>query len=141
MPLIRPGQTQDLPEVAAVQQASPQAAQWTVAEYLQYDFRVSVADGRVTAFLVSRTLAEGEYEILNLAVSPDFRRRGLGRELLKSLLAESPGTLYLEVRESNEAARMFYKSIGFQEIAARSGYYETPGCSPESAIVMKFHSC
>jgi ribosomal-protein-alanine N-acetyltransferase len=136
--VIRRGGASDLAEVAAVQAASPEAAQWDAAGYLQYDFRVSVCGIRVAGFLVSRTVAEGETELLNLAVAPEFRRQGMARKLVESLLAESPGVVYLEVRESNLAARKFYNRLGFQEVSLRPGYYQAP---PEAAIVMKFHSC
>jgi len=139
--LIRRGRPADLAQVAAVQEASPEAAQWNVTDYLQYDFRVAEAGGRIAGFLVSRTVAGLESEILNLAVAPDFRRQGAARDLLQSFLAQARGAVYLEVRESNRVARKFYKSMGFQEFSNRPGYYDTPGCSPETAIVMKFHSC
>jgi ribosomal-protein-alanine N-acetyltransferase len=92
----------------------------------------------VAGFLVSRALVEGETELLNLAVAPEFRRQGVARKLVESLLAESPGVVYLEVRESNRAARQFYNHLGFQEVSSRPGYYRAPS---EAAIVMKFHSC
>jgi ribosomal-protein-alanine N-acetyltransferase len=136
--VIRRGGPGDLAQVAVIQAASPEAAQWNVAGYLQYAFRVSVRGIQVAGFLVSRTLAEGETELLNLAVAPQFRRQGVARKLVESLLAESPGVVYLEVRESNRAARKFYNHMGFQEVSSRPGYYQAP---PEAAIVMKFHSC
>ena len=138
---IRPGREPDLPEVAAVQQASPEAAQWNVTDYLQYDFRVAEAGGRIAGFLVSRKLAEAESEVLNLAVAPGFRRQGIARELLQTFLRETPGVVYLEVRESNRIAREFYKSMGFKDFSYRGEYYESPGGLAETAIVMKFHSC
>ena len=136
--VIRRGGPGDLAEVAGIQAASPEAAQWDAAGYLKYDFRVSVRGVRVAGFLVSRTVAEGETELLNLAVAPEFRRQGVARKLVESLLSEFPGVVYLEVRESNAAARKFYNHMGFQEVSSRSGYYQEP---PESAIVMKVHSC
>jgi ribosomal-protein-alanine N-acetyltransferase len=135
---IRRGGPRDLAQVAVIQAASPEAAQWNAVDYLQYDFRVSVRGIRVAGFVVSRALAEGETELLNLAVAPGFRRQGVARKLVESLLAESPGVVYLEVRESNLAARKFYNHMGFQEVSSRTGYYQEP---PEAAIVMKFHSC
>ena len=136
--VIRRGAPGDLAQVAAIQAASPEAAQWDAAGYLLYDFHVSVRGIRMAGFLVSRTLVEGETELLNLAVAPEFRRQGVARKLVKALLAASPGVVYLEVRESNRAARKFYNCMGFQEVSSRSGYYQAP---PEAAIVMKFHSC
>jgi ribosomal-protein-alanine N-acetyltransferase len=135
---IRRGGPPDLAQVAVIQAACPEASQWDAADYLGYDFRVSVCGIRVEGFLVSRALAEGETELLNLAVAPECRRRGVARKLVESLLAESSGVVYLEVRESNRAARQFYHHMGFQEVSSRSGYYRAP---PEAAIVMKFHSC
>jgi ribosomal protein S18 acetylase RimI-like enzyme len=136
--VIRRGGPDDLAQVALIQAASPEAAQWDVAGYLPYDFRILVCGIRVAGFLVSRTLVEGEIELLNLAVATGFRRQGVARKLVESLLAESPGVVYLEVRESNLAARRFYNHMGFQEVSLRIGYYQAP---PEAAIVMKFHSC
>jgi ribosomal protein S18 acetylase RimI-like enzyme len=138
---VRRGGPRDLPAVTVVQEASPEAAQWKVSDYLEYEFRIAEAGGRIAGFLVARTLAAGEREVLNLAVAPEFRRGGVARKLLQSFLAESPGAVYLEVRESNGAGRGFYKSMGFQEVSTRSRYYETPDGPPETAIVMKFHSC
>jgi ribosomal-protein-alanine acetyltransferase len=149
MPAIRPGRARDLAEVATIQAASPESAHWDAADYLQYDFRVCLQDGRIAGFLVARRVAPDESELLNLVVAPEFRRKGLARALLQELLtsrgisgeAEAcPGTgsLYLEVRESNRAARNLYKSMGFQEVNIRPEYYQSP---LEAAIVMKFHSC
>jgi ribosomal-protein-alanine N-acetyltransferase len=150
MPVIRAGHPRDLAEVAAIQASSPEAAHWDAADYLQYDFRVCLDQGRVAAFLVARRVAPDESELLNLVVAPEFRRKGLARALLQELLAApaTPGqaeacptrrsSLYLEVRESNQAARNLYKSMGFQEVNIRQEYYQAP---PEAAIVMKFHSC
>jgi ribosomal-protein-alanine acetyltransferase len=138
MTAIRRGGPGDLAEVTAIQAASPEAARWNAADYLQYDFRVSIRGFRVEGFLVSRTLTKGEAEILDLAVAPEFRRQGVARKLVESLLAESPGIVYLEVRKSNWNARRFYKCMGFQEVSSRPEYYDAP---PEAAIVMKFHSC
>ena len=66
------------------------------------------------------------------------RRRGIGRHLLGDLLARHAGEFFLEVRESNFAARRFYEYAGFQEIAKRLQYYTNP---IEAAIVMKLFSC
>jgi ribosomal-protein-alanine N-acetyltransferase len=135
---IRRGQAADLAGIAAVQAASPEAARWDAAEYLRYDLRVAAGAAGIQGFAVTRTVAEGEHELLNLAVAPQFRRRGVGRALVRSLLEGLAGVLYLEVRESNLMAQNFYKCMGFQEVGRRPGYYRAP---PETAIVMKFHSC
>jgi len=127
----------DLAAVARIQAASAEAAQWDVRDYLSHDFVVAMWGERVAGFAVARRVAEGESELLNLAVDPAFRRRGLGRRLVAELTERHPGTLWLEVREGNDAARKLYKTLNFHEAGQRPGYYPD---SQESAIVMKFHS-
>jgi ribosomal-protein-alanine N-acetyltransferase len=138
MTAIRRGGADDLDAVATIQEASPGAARWGVADYLEQDFRVAIEGNRVVGYLVARTLAPDEREILNLAVAPDFRRKGVARALFRSAFQGFRGTVFLEVRESNGVAHEFYKSLGFKELSKRTGYYDNP---PETAIVMKFHSC
>jgi ribosomal-protein-alanine acetyltransferase len=138
MPSIRRGLEADLPAIARIQAASPEASHWDPGGYLAYDLWVAVEGDRIAGFLVSRPLGQGEGELLNLAVEPEFRRRGAGKALVKAFLEGFPGGVYLEVRESNSAALNLYKCLGFQEVTRRQGYYESP---PEAAIVMKFHSC
>ena len=138
MTAIRRGGADDLDAVAAIQQASTGAAGWRVADYLEQEFLVALEGNRIVGFLVARTLVAGEREILNLAVAPDFRRKGVARALLDRALEGFCGEVFLEVRESNGVAQKFYKSLGFKELSKRKGYYDNP---PETAIVMKFHSC
>lgn len=94
-------------------------------------------DGRPVGYLLARELA-GNGEILNLAVAPDRRRRGVARMLLADALDafESRQTtqVYLEVRESNESARALYGAAGFEAIGRRTGYYRHP---IEDALVLR----
>ncbi len=135
---IRPGAAEDLAAVAAIQKASPEAAAWNPGEYLPYGFLVALDQGVIAGFLVTRSVGDGEYEVLNLAVSPEFRRRGVARDLLNTWLSGISGDIFLEVRASNQDAQKFYNHMGFQQVSTRSNYYQHP---PEPAIVMKFHSC
>ncbi len=136
--LVRQGTPDDLEAVKEIQSGSPEASDWDVRDYLAYDFRVLEFSGRLAGFSVARRTAEDESELLNLAVAPGMRRRGFGNALLRDLAARHRGTVYLEVRESNTAAREFYKCFGFQIVTSRAGYYREP---PEAAVVMKFRSC
>jgi ribosomal-protein-alanine N-acetyltransferase len=138
MPTILSGGAEDLAAVAAIQAASPEAAQWEPADYLAHHLLVAIGEAGVIGFVVARPVAIGEFEILNLAVAPEFRRHRVAHQLLEALFQHHRGTFYLEVRESNRAARMCYKSLGFQLVARRPDYYQNPS---EPAIVMKFHSC
>ena len=142
MPVIRRGEARDLEQVAAIQAACPEAADWDVADYLEHEFLVAVegpgSGATITGFLVSRTVAQDEREILNLAVAPEFRRKQVARGLLENFLKDLRGAVYLEVRESNSIAIQFYSSMHFKEISRRKNYYAEP---LDAAIVMKFHSC
>jgi ribosomal-protein-alanine N-acetyltransferase len=69
-----------------------------------------------------------EMHILNLAVHPSKRRRGIARRLLSEGLAQARALgaelAWLEVRPSNNAARALYESFGFKEAGRRPGYYD-----------------
>jgi len=93
-------------------------------------------DDRVVGYAAAiRVLDEGE--ILNVAVGSKARRRGVGALLLDSALdalrANEVGKVYLEVRESNEAAQTLYRSRGFSPLSIRRGYYRRP---VESALIL-----
>ena len=93
--------------------------------------------GRVIGYVVGWYVAD-EGELANLAVAPDDRRQGIGRALLDAMLADAMarGTreLYLEVRESNAAARRLYHSLEFEEVGRRKGYYRSP---TEDALILR----
>jgi len=122
---LRAGTTDDLAWIATLLAESPEAAQWPPG-----DDPTLVVEG--LAALVYRRVADGEFEILNLAVAPEARRQGLARALIEEALRRG-GRWFLEVRESNAAARALYGSVGFREAGERRGYYSDP---PEKAIVM-----
>jgi ribosomal-protein-alanine N-acetyltransferase len=88
-------------------------------------------------FLVSRATAPGEREILNLAVAPPQRRRGVAGRLLEQELGRGEGSWFLEVRESNTPAIRLYQALGFRFAGRRERYYQNP---PEAGIVMRFLS-
>ena len=135
--IIRAATAGDLPAIAAIQAASPEAAQWDPAGYLQHTCSVAGIGGRIVGFLVTREVGPAEREILNLAVDPAERHTGIARGLLGDTLARGKGGWFLEVRASNTAAIRLYESAGFQPTGRRPDYYHAP---PEDAIVMRFHS-
>lgn len=83
-----------------------------------------------------------EAHITKLTVVAEYRRQGLGEELLRFLLRQSieagATTARLEVRESNWAARNLYDRFGFSEVGIRKGYYRRTG---EAAVVMVKSLC
>ncbi len=82
-------------------------------------------------------LVMDEAHISNIAIHPEYRRRGLGKRLLVHLLEEAvargASAATLEVRESNLAARKMYEGFGFRVVAVRKHYYSDEN---EDALVM-----
>jgi len=140
MPLrarIRPAQERDLAELAEIQHTAPESSQWQAQDYLAFDCQIALLDERIAGFLVSRPIADKEREILNIAIHPDFRRLHIATELLRAELSRWPGIHFLEVRQSNLAARRLYEGLGFQAVGERPAYYDNP---PETGIVMRILS-
>ncbi len=102
-----------------------------------FNLRLDV-DGEMAAFAITQVVLD-EATLFNIAVSPAFQRRGLGRELLEHLIQELEKkqilTLWLEVRASNVAAIALYESLGFNEATIRRNYYPTAN-GREDAIIM-----
>lgn len=94
--------------------------------------------GRLAAFLGAHIFSD-EAEIVNVATSPDYRRLGLAEALIAELFRLHPGLaqVFLEVRDSNAAARALYEKLGFQSYAVRRNYYEKP---VEDAILMRYQA-
>lgn len=90
-------------------------------------------------FLLGRALA-GEAELLTLAVAPDRRRNGTGRQLVGGFLAEAAArgaeAAFLEVAEDNLAAIALYDHSGFIRAGRRRGYYAHPDGRRVDALVM-----
>ncbi len=93
-------------------------------------------DGQLAAYIFFSVVA-GEGEILNLAVDPGARRQGHARRLLEAALGrmrrEGVTAVFLEVRQSNQAAIRLYALAGFQSVSIRRGYYRNP---TEHAVTM-----
>jgi ribosomal-protein-alanine N-acetyltransferase len=91
---------------------------------------------KIVGYLIFWVAAQ-EMHILNLAVHPDWRRRGVAKALLNRGLAQAKaeGALvaWLEVRPSNLAALALYESQGFLPAGRRRRYYEDTG---EDAVIM-----
>lgn len=90
-------------------------------------------------FLMGRVIAD-EAEVLTIAVDPTLRQQGIGARLMGRFLTESAArgaaSAFLEVAESNTAARALYARAGFTESGRRRGYYHRPDGSPDDALIM-----
>ncbi len=90
---------------------------------------VALIDGTVAAYVgLVRALDEGE--ITNVATMPEFRRRGLAKEVVSALIGEAKTVgirrITLEVRTSNIAAKTLYESLGFRVCGLRKNFYSHP---------------
>jgi len=140
--LIRPASLADVTALAELERVCF-SDPWTAAgirETIQYETaRAFVAqdDGRIVGYVMARISGE-EGEILDLAVLPRLRRRGIGRQLLvavwTALGSEGVRELFLEVRESNRAAIELYSGHGFRPVGLRPRYYRNPA---EDALVLR----
>ena len=98
---------------------------------------VAVEGDRLAGYIGSQSV-EGEADVMNVAVHPDFRRRGIAEELclrLVTILNErNVHNLTLEVRASNAAAIALYEKLGFTLVGRRPNYYRHP---KEDAHIMR----
>jgi ribosomal-protein-alanine N-acetyltransferase len=136
-------QAGDLDEVVAIERASF-TMPWSRGAFL-YEIEqnkvarclVVRADGRLVGYLCLWEVAD-ELHITNIAVHPQARRRGIGRQMLAEVLADARRRglrlVALEVRPSNAEARALYDSFGFRVVGRRRGYYYDTG---EDALVME----
>lgn len=139
--IIRPITAADVAVVAELDAGTSGLAHWQRGDYARaaepgsaIQCHVAEATGKIIGFLVARTTL-GETEILNVAVATTHRRQGIATKLLQHRL-NAPGisVLFLEVRESNSAARAFYEKMGFRETGRRRGYYSSP---TEDAVLVR----
>lgn len=116
---------------------------WSEASFREalvspWTFGVVAETGRgMAGYLIGREVA-GTGEVLNLAVAPEFRRRGIGGALLEAGLAalrrRKVDEVFLEVRESNIEAQALYVGHGFRPVGQRAAYYRNP---KEDALVLR----
>ena len=91
---------------------------------------------KVIGYIVFWLIGE-EVQINNIAVHPDFRRLGIGEQVLRQVIEQvrwrGANFITLEVRPSNKGALVLYKKIGFRMLGVRKNYYTNP---PEDAFVL-----
>ncbi len=132
-----------LPEVLALENVSF-SIPWKAESFLfalehpeLFFFPCVLKGEKLVAYALVFCLFE-EAELQNIAVSPSFRRKGLGRALLRhcTRLASEKGAqrLLLEVRTGNSAAKNLYETEGFVSYAFRKNYYKNP---TENALLME----
>jgi ribosomal-protein-alanine N-acetyltransferase len=139
LPEIRPLSYSDLPQVIAIERrAFP--TPWSLAMFVLELSKpsgvclVAMQRGKVAAYLICSRYADA-WHLMNIAVDPALRRRGIARALLDEMLFRAgPDSSYtLEVRASNEPAIALYERFGFRSAGTRPRYYHDTG---EDALIM-----
>ena len=97
---------------------------------------VAEENGIVCGYVGSQTVLD-ETDMMNIAVHPDFRRKGIAAaliaELVRLLKERGSRILRLEVRESNAPAISLYETMGFTQLGLRKNYYRNP---KENALIL-----
>ena len=95
-------------------------------------------DGATVAGYVGSQSVLDEADMMNIAVHPDYRRKGIARQLVTELVAalakKGVHSLALEVRASNAPAIALYEQLGFQQVGRRPNYYRNP---KEDALILR----
>jgi ribosomal-protein-alanine N-acetyltransferase len=129
----------DLPQVVAIERRAF-TTPWSLAMFV---LELSKSSGICLAADVDHELVgylvcsryDTVWHVMNIAVDPDRRRRGIGTALITALLerVEPDAQLTLEVRRSNDAALALYERFGFRSAGVRRRYYADNG---EDAVIM-----
>jgi len=99
---------------------------------------VAEFDDRIVGFMIYE-LYKNRLHILNFAVAPEFRRRGIGTQMAQKLIGklshQRRTKIVLEIRETNLDAQLFFRSSGFRAISVLRDYYED---TTEDAYLLEY---
>jgi [ribosomal protein S18]-alanine N-acetyltransferase len=133
----------DMPEVLAIEQKSFEFP-WCENDFLRCLRQrncigmVAEHDDQVVGFMIYE-LHKARLHVLNLAVGSRFRRLGVGAQMIEKLIgklsSQRRNRILLEVRETNLAAQLFFRSSGFRAVSVLREFYED---TPEDAYLMQF---
>jgi len=142
--IVRQATIDDVPAIVSLERDSPLASHWSEAAYrtafepgaptrmvlvCRDEDQTTGRKNLLQGFLLAR-ISGGECELENIVVAGHFQRRGIGTQLMQALikaaLEQRALQIFLEVRESNAAARSLYAKLGFQITNRRQSYYNHP---------------
>lgn len=139
--MIRLMQQADLNAVSEIEKIV-QSHPWTKQQFQEsigsYQSTVLEEQGQVVGFCILQPVLD-EANLLLMAIHPDQQGKGLGFKLLDEsiqLLKNHPVQIFLEVRESNQAAIALYEKSDFHQIDLRKNYYPNKNGTREHAIIM-----
>jgi ribosomal-protein-alanine N-acetyltransferase len=134
----------DMPSVLAIESQSFEYS-WTEDDFIRclrqrncIGMVAEVGDD-VAGFMVYE-LHQKSMKLLNFAVHPSYRRRGVGRALVQKLIGycgQQRKRIFFEVRETNLQAQLFFRAFGFRAISVLNDFYED---SDEAAYLMQYVS-
>jgi len=132
METIRDMKREDIPNIMILEKELFSTA-WEEEMFLeeiekQYAYVLEIKD-KVIGYICGWKLVD-EFNITNIAVAKDYQQKGLGQKLVQFLIGkilnERCFKFFLEVRKSNNAAKMLYEKIGFKLLGSRKNYYHSP---------------
>lgn len=140
--IIRKMQMGDVPAIAELEKVcfSDPWSENSIASELNNSLSywlVAEDNGIVAGYVGSQSVLDAA-DVMNVAVSPDYRRQGIGQALINGLIAhlqeENVIALLLEVRVSNAPAIALYEKMGFVQVGRRPKYYHNPR---EDALILR----
>ena len=133
----------DMPEVLAIEAASFEFP-WLEEDFIRCLRQrncigmVAEHDDQVVGFMIYE-LNKNRIQVLNFAADPEFRRRGVGSQMVAKLVGklsrERRNRITLEVRETNLPAQIFFRECGFRAVSVLREFYDD---TPEDAYLMQF---
>ncbi|MGD0281333.1 MAG: ribosomal protein S18-alanine N-acetyltransferase [Dissulfurispiraceae bacterium] len=135
---MSPGDVHEIAEIEIASYTMPWSETSFLSEvYSQHSItRIAELSGKIIAYVCIKKVAD-EGHLLNLTVHSDYRRRGIAKMIFNNAIEDIQANgcrfLYLEVRESNNAAKKMYEKLNFKIVGARKDYYIRP---TENAVIM-----
>ena len=133
----------DMPEVLDIETSSFEFP-WTEEDFIRCLRQrncigmVAEYDEKVVGFMIYE-LHRDQLHVLNISVGPDVHRRGIGTQMVNKLLGklsqQRRNQITLEIRETNLAAQVFFRNLGFKAISVLRDYYDD---TVEDAYVMQY---
>lgn len=145
MPQISPLLDSDMDRIFAIEQAA-HSVPWSLGTLKNsqgeryHNLKICEGD-QILGFAICQYVLD-EANLFNIAIDPAYQGKGFGETLLRQLIADlsekNIATLWLEVRQSNPAQKL-YEKLGFNQVDIRKNYYPTADGGRENAVIMALY--
>lgn len=145
MPQISPLLDSDMDRIFAIEQAA-HSVPWSLGTLKNsqgeryHNLKICEGD-QILGFAICQYVLD-EANLFNIAIDPAYQGKGFGETLLRQLIADlaekNIATLWLEVRQSNPAQKL-YEKLGFNQVDIRKNYYPTTDGGRENAVIMALY--